>query len=100
MKKTRIQHFSMTASTVNATFKKQFDDMLLQVPDGTGSCIIIGYKGEASKIIDLIKSPVRLRKAIRTGSKLWGEQKLSRYRWIQEQVRLHQFDAIKIQIID
>lgn len=100
MKKTRVNFFSMPVSQINSKFKKQFDDMLLQVPDGPGSCIVIGYKGDESKIIDLIKSPSRLRKAIRGGSKLWGDEKMSRYRWIQQQVRTHQFDTIKIQIID
>ncbi len=100
MKKTRINFFSMQVPPVNAVFKKQFDEMMQQIPDGPGCCVVIGYCGTESKIIDLIKTSDRLRKAIKGGTKLWGKTKISRYRWIQEQVKQNQYDSIKIQIID
>jgi hypothetical protein len=90
----------MPVQEANASFRKAFEEMLNQIPDGPGSCIVIGYKKEESKIIDLVKNQSRLRKEVRSGTKLWNDKKLSRYRWIQEQVRLYQFESIKIQIID
>lgn len=100
MKKTRINHFTMTVASSNAEFRKMFEDMLTQIPDGPGSCIVIGYKDQDSQIIDLVKTTSRLRKAVRSGTKTWNDKSVSRYRWIQESAKTKGFDTIKIQIID
>lgn len=100
MKKTRITHFTMSVSHNNAAFRKMFEDMLNQIPDGPGSCIVIGYKDQDSQIIDLVKNTTRLRKAVRSGTKTWNDKPISRYRWIQENAKTKGFDTIKIQIID
>ncbi len=100
MIKTRITQFSMPVQEASASFRKAFEEMLNQIPDGPGSCIVIGYKKDESKIIDLVKNQPRLRKEVRSGTKLWNDKKLSRYRWIQEQAKAQSFDTITIQIID
>jgi hypothetical protein len=100
MIKTRINLCSMRVNPINASFRKSFDKMLNQIPDGPGSCVVIGYHQDSSKIIDWVKSTARLRKEVRCGTKQWQQEKLSRYRWIQLQAKAQSFDSIAIQIID
>lgn len=90
----------MPVKATSASFRKSFEAMLNQIPDGPGSCIVIGYKNDESQIIDLIKNKVRLRKEVRSGMKLWEDKNISRYLWIQEQTKAREFDKISIQIID
>jgi hypothetical protein len=69
MLKTRQTHIVLPAAQNNAAFREKFDECLFQIPDGPGNCVIIAYKGNESKVIDVVKSSPRLRKEVRCGTK-------------------------------
>jgi hypothetical protein len=100
MQKTRINQSVLSATNNNSLFRKRFDEWIMQIPNGPGSCIIIGYIGQESKIIDLVKSNDRLKKALKVGLKNWEGEFISRYLWIQRYMRQHGYKKLAIQLLE
>jgi hypothetical protein len=100
MYKTSINHYILKPSSNNAIFRKRFDIWISDITDGAGSCIIIAYHKGESKIIDMIKATEKLRKKVRTGTKTWENESISRYLWVQKQMQLHSYDYLVIQMLD
>lgn len=100
MLKTRQTHIVLPAAQNNAAFREKFDECLFQIPDGPGNCVIIAYKGNESKVIDVVKSSPRLRKEVRCGSKKWADTVITRYLWLRKKMRLEGYDKLSFQLVD
>jgi hypothetical protein len=80
-------------------FRLDFDEFSKLIHNGRGAVVIIGYNGNESIVIDVVKTVVGLRQKFKTSLITKDEVILSRYKWYKSLLYNNVYDSIKVQMV-